>query len=117
MQSPVDDTDGHASLFRHSNVGGDFQNRVDSVFGSLKSLEKKYDENLPAEDNIYLQDCPVVDFPSEDGEFKKPCSGRSLFKGKRSVRGVSSIPDHLIHPEKWVKYRYCNSIECLSNFQ
>ena len=99
-----------------------FNGRVDSVFSSLQSMEQKYQENIKKE-----LDSPSSSHMTEKKDFDSPPPSRNREAGRREFdvpRGVNRrgqhynnrsdrrhprqrnrVPDHVLNPEKYTKYR------------
>lgn len=75
------------------NVDSSFQNRSNSIFGRLGSLECSYDNC-----RTNTKDETVTE--------EKSCPGRKMFSGgsDRRCRLPARVPDHVLSPEKWTKY-------------
>ena len=78
-----------------------FKTRADSIFGCLDSLEQKHKETV----DQYNHDDQLVDVK----EPIIPTQGSSESRYRRNQtnrnRLPKRVPDHVVNPKKWTKYR------------
>ena len=100
---------GSDDTFHHASADEGFKSRVDSIFGCLGSLEKKYEDNVPKEENIYsnednlCQTSSSISHMAQRMYHKRGRGGRGRGRGRGRV--PNKVPDHVLNPEKWKKYR------------
>lgn len=106
----IEDSNTEETPFQHSSANNEFMNRVNSIFGSLDTIEKKYEET--AKDNTIPQDdSKSEDFDSKT-DFKRPRPKAPIMekintpgdlRDKLNKKRFSS-PGHIQNPDKWQKY-------------
>ena len=95
-----------------------FKNRANSIFGSLDSLEKKHQENVihfdeNNDDGNDRKNNSMKDSESCGSNDISHRPNRNLQHNKR--RFPSRVPDHVLNPSNYRKYRYISLDLMLKN--
>ena len=77
----------------------DFKKRANSVFDSLQTIEKRYDKNVPRDEEQR---------PSQSSRYIGRNRDNFRERGGRpySRRRLERVPDHVLRPDRYTKYRY-----------
>lgn len=93
----ANENDDGKSFKLRNDEGDDFDSRVNSIFSSLQSMENSYKESAKQFDD-------EKDDSKDGKEFAVP--SRPKFDTKKNLmKRRHGKPDHVLHPEKYTKYR------------
>ena len=90
-----------------------FKSRADSIFGCLDSLEVKHKETLNQFESVPDEKIESEIEPGRSSNYDRRRSGSDGADSGGNRRNESNrkrlpkkVPDHVLNPNKWKKYRY-----------
>ena len=100
---------GAENPFKLKNeTSNDFNSRVDSIFSSLQTMENSYKESAKQ-----FGDESESKHRNKEEDMPPPTrQPRPRFNNKNLMKRRHRKPDHVLHPEKYTKYRYAIHKPC-----